>query len=195
MKVSVNFSVISFNGQPNNIEIDMVCPDFKEENLILKQELLENSNIYKKYLEINPYCFINTIEKQIIDWLVDNIDKTYIIHEYDLAMILDYEVIKCVDKNNTLVINKNVEIDNIEILKTVFKDKPDMLLNYIAVYAEMKDVVKGLPFIEQFKIIMKSVDVAIISKTDAFRYVNELLKSPTSTEMKNKIDNSRGLLN
>lgn len=172
MNTIIEFDAISYSGQPVSVKKEMVCPNFEIKNI-------------KNNLPNIPFEIHISIEEQIMDWL-DNIDKSDIMYEYDLGIIINYKVISVIDKNGIILVNE-VEPDYTTILKNLFKDTPEMLFDYIAVYTEMKDVVKDLPFMDQFKIVMKGVGVAALSKIDAFKHMSDLLKSESLEEIQLKI--------
>lgn len=155
MKQKIKFKALSYQGKVILFTKEFDCPDFKviPANKIGDLELTETS-----------------IESQVIDWL-DEQDKTDLMIEKDLGVIIDYWIPK---KNKS-------KLTIVDYLKSANLSE-QLTLDLIAVYKEIKPLLKGKSIETQIKILFSHINIAYQSSSAAYQRITAILQSPTSDD-------------
>lgn len=156
MKVKILYKAIDLRGNSVKLKIDHECPDFKEESFTFQ-----------------GHDLVNTVNSQIIDWLDDQ-DKMNIIYDNDLHCIVDYEVIDTsVDEKKP----SKKELFNrlVDLLITNEKMNIDVKLTYVGMYNSIKSLKVG----RQLEIVLASLGLSYMAKTDAYQHMIDILRTPS----------------
>lgn len=115
-------------------------------------------------------------------WLDDQ-DKSEWMDENDILTILDYWIFQ-----------ESEELPFKEFCKQIFEQNnatPELVLDFLACYSKMQSSLINLSNIQKFKIVMRGLDLAILSKLSAYESITKILKEGDKDY---KIDNKRKLL-
>jgi len=86
--------------------------------------------------------------------------------------------------------------DNLLLMKYAFglcfKDKEQLKVDAVVVYAELYDIINTLSIEKQLAIILKSMSIGYQASTEAYRYMVELMNSDSVKEMEAKIEKNKG---
>lgn len=117
---------------------------------------------------INGFTLPETIyskEEQIINHLDNIFFGKMMQNEYDLYIILDYNVLKPKQKQPTIE----------EIIRS-FNPSEEYLLNFMATYIKMKPSLKGMSNIKKVDVVMNALNVGLASATNVYREINDWFK-------------------
>lgn len=123
-----------------------------------------------------------TAEK-LADFWVRDIDKSKLLYEKDLLMILDWKVLwvgQAPKKNVKAKVKYATEHDRFlaladEVLSTM-KDPTQAKYDFMACYKEMKGSLKGMKAEDQVRLVMSAMVVAVKSAGNAYKYISDYQK-------------------
>lgn len=197
MKTKIKYSTILYSGNKKKITVTYIdCPDFIE--LFSK-----NGELFHKELGEER---TTTISEQIDEW-VSGLDKRDFMDENDIQTIIDWGVVSyegeikpSVDENLTQIIgigdlsvsiNPNKKLSKLELIKLYFivnKTDEKIVIDFLAVYAQMEETLKGLSWQKQLSIVLRSTNVAYSSAINVYKEMGEYnvnLRSKSNAELLN----------
>ena len=156
MKVKVLYKAIDLRGNQVKLKIDHECPNFKEEQFTFQ-----------------GYDFVKSVSSQVIDWL-DEQDKMNIIYDNDLHCIIDYELIE--NSVGAKKLSKKELFNGLtDLLITDEKMNIDVKLTYVGMYNSIKSLKVG----RQLEVVLSSLGLSYMTKSDAYQHMIDILKTPT----------------
>lgn len=156
MIAKFKFAALTYRGEKIYFTKKFECPDF---------EVIPGK-------EINGHKFPPTpIGIQLMDWM-DRQDKSGLMDEKDLGLILDYEVFKP---------KKHVPLT--DFIKALDLD-PQVVVDMGAIYEKIKPSLKGKSNVEKTKIILSHLTVAYQAAGAAYKHMGNLISTkPTKAEV------------
>lgn len=152
MKQKIKFKALTYHGKVIFFTKEFDCPDF---------EVIPSTNF--KGIDLPE----TTVETQIIDWL-DEQDKSSLMSENDLGIIIDYWIPK--KKENQFTILDYLKKANLS---------EQMILDLMAVYKEIKPLLKGKSIKTQIQMMFSHLNIGYKSASNAYGRMLEILQSPT----------------
>lgn len=168
MEIKIKYSVLFTNGKKSFIFQNHTCPDFKNK---------------KKPLTLitgQTFDFETSIEEQVDDWVLD-LDKTQFMYENDIEIIFDW-IILSKNLNNKIEL-KQKKLPQSEMVGLFIKEAnmtEDLKTEFIAVYSNIKSSIKDLKFDKQIDITLKSLNVAMMASSEAYKSQIKILKDGLS---------------
>jgi hypothetical protein len=152
MKQKIKFKALTYHGKVVFFIKEFECPDFK---------VIPPTNFKGiKLPEIS-------VENQIIDWL-DGQDKTSLMIEKDLGIIIDYFIPK-----------KRSKFSIIDYLKMANLSE-QMIFDLMVVYKEIKPLLKGKSVKIQIQIMFSHLIIGYQAMTNAYQNITAMLQSKSS---------------
>lgn len=174
METTIKYKVLFNNGKKGSIKVDYDCPDFE--------------NIQKEPIQIGSELISTdiTIEQQIDEW-VSEFDKRDLMDSNDIMIIFNWDVISAKTKESpkTNIIVKERTLTQSELVGLFVQSAPmsdELKIEFIAVYKELKPVIKDLKFDKQIDLTFKSLNIGMKAASQAYRYITEFSK--TMSDMK-----------
>ena len=187
MKLKVKHKCVTIRGEVKNFTKTYTCPEFED----IEREIT-NKDLAKA---LKTDVTVETRHDQELDWL-DNQDKWDWMVEMDIQTILDYEIVPIKTKALVKLEKEGKKKDDLALIKYAFslcfKDKEQMKIDAVAVYAEMYDTINTLSIEKQLMIVIKSMGIGYQASGEAYRYMVELMNSDSVKEMEAKIEANRG---
>jgi hypothetical protein len=176
MKTTIKYDVIFYDGNKGKLKADYECPDFEDMDiapLILNGKQVSDGHI-------------NTIEMQIDEW-VGEFDKKEWMNSNDVMIINDWEVVNARSESEpkTNLVIREKKLTQSEMVGLFVQMAPmsdDLKLEFIAVYKEMKPVIKNLKFDKQIDLTFKGLSIGMKAASQAYKYITEFSK--TMSDMK-----------
>jgi len=154
MKVKIEYKALDLRGNLIKIKRDHECPDFKEEEFTFQ-----------------GHTFLKKVNSQIMDWL-DEQDKMDIIYENDLHCIIDYKVVE--SSIGSLKQSKKELFENlVDLLITNEQMNTDVKLTYVGMF----NAIKTLKVSKQLEIVLASLGLSYMSKTEAYQNIIDIFKN------------------
>lgn len=165
--------------------------DFYEKTYPNKAKEIALNNGYDSTL-LDDKITVSVYEQALL-W-VDERDNSDIIHAYNLSHIIDYDIISVgsniLKKDEDVYILKNgdkriskgseyelpnhdMEAEKVIILLDIMVENDQIKTDFLAVYKEIYETIKGLSFDKQFSIVLKSTSVAYKSATNTLKELSE----------------------
>ena len=160
MKQKIKLKALSYTGKVIFFTKDFDCPDF---------ELIPPTNF--QGIELPE----TTVESQVIDWFDDQ-DKSQNKIKKELSIIIDYWVPK----------KKQIKPTILDYLKQADLSE-QLLLDLIAVYAEIRPLLKGKSIETQIEMLFSHVNIGYKSASIAYKNITDILQAPT-------VDDARKML-
>lgn len=154
MKQKIKFKALSYHGKVIFFTKEFECPDFK---------VIPPTNF--KGIELPE----TSIESQIIDWL-DEQDKTSLMIEKDLGVIIDYWIPK-----------KQPKFSIIDYLKQANLSE-QMIYDLMAVYKEIKPLLKGKSVKTQIQMMFSHLSIGYQSASNAYEKITAILQAENSDD-------------
>lgn len=156
MQKTIKFKAMTLRGKTVYFTKKFQCPDFK---------VIPGINF--KGIQLPD----TTVESQIIDWL-DNQNKFELMVEMDLGCIINYWIPE----------KKKAKPTIIYYLKQANLSE-QMLLDLIAVYKEIKPILKGKSIETQIDILLSHLKVGYKSATVAYKRIADYVESDGNEEL------------
>lgn len=160
MVQKIRFKAIDFRGKVFCFNENVECPDFS----IIPSKKWKGINLPE-----------TSIESQIIDWF-DEQGKKRIMDSKDIAIIIDYWIPKKKEKQPTL-------LDVFKAINTSEKTTLDAM----AVYQEIKDLLKGKSVTEKVRLIFSHMNVGYTASGVAYERMTQILKDGSATLCKESL--------
>jgi hypothetical protein len=168
MKTTVKYKVLFNSGKKGTIKVDYDCPDFEHINgtpITVGSEILSTDV---------------SIEQQIDEW-VSSFDKRNLMDSHDIMLIFDWKIVSAKPKEtNKNIIVKERSLTQSELVGLFVISAPmsdELKKEFAAVYSELKTTIKDLSFDKQIDITFKSLSVGMKAASEAYRYINDFMKS------------------
>lgn len=152
MKQRIKFKALTYHGKVIFFTKEFDCPDF---------EVIPSTNF--KGIDLPE----TTVESQLVGWL-DEQDKSSLMIEKDLGAIIDYWIPKKKEKQFTIL----------DYLKQA-KLSEQMILDLMAVYKEIKPLLKGKSVKTQIQMMFSHLNVGYMSASNAYGRILAILQAPT----------------
>jgi len=155
MKQKIKFKALTYHGKVIFFTKEFDCPDF---------EVIPSTNF--KGIDLPE----TTVESQIIDWL-DEQDKDSLMIEKNLGVIIDYWIPK----------KKESQFTILDYLKKANLSE-QMILDLVAVYKEIKPLLKGKSVKTQIHMMFSHLNVGYKSASNAYGRMLKILQAPTAED-------------
>lgn len=149
MKIKIKFKALTYNGKVIVFTKDFYCPDFE----VIPPKKLNDGEL--------PEI---TVESQIIDWL-DEQDKSNLMIEKDLGVIIDYWIPKKKEKKSTIV----------DYLKKANLSE-QLMLDLLAVYKKIKPIIKGKSVEYQIHMMLSHLSIGYDAAANAYKHISNILQ-------------------
>jgi hypothetical protein len=150
MNIKVKYKGLSLRGKNVTKQIKYNCPNFKEELYTFQNT-----------------SFTETVNTQIEDWLIDNVDLEQLLIDLDWDLIIDWEIVK----DSKIKISKK-ELVLIQAKKMLDKD---LYNNFIIIYSKLEKNIKHLKVSLQIDIILQIIPLIAKSSTVAYKHMTNIL--------------------
>lgn len=165
MKVKIKYSVLTYEGKKTSkTQIYDNCPDFeayKGEPLILSGKQVTEGFDY-------------TIEYQVDKW-VEEFDKKDWMEENDVQIIFDWKVVSAKVQSKELIVKQKTltQSEIVGLWLEMVEMSDGLKANFVAVYSEMKPVIKDFKFDKQIDITMKGLSVGFKSTINVYDSIKQ----------------------
>jgi len=120
-----------------------------------------------------------SVESQIMDWF-DEQDKKHIMDSKDVSIILDYWIPEKKQKQPSLL----------EVFKALNASEK-MILDAMAVYKEIKDLLKGKSVTEKVRLIFSHMNIGYTASGVAYDRIGAILRDDTVSEQQTLLNESK----
>jgi hypothetical protein len=169
MKIQVEYKVIGFRGDPLTQVIEHDIPDFEEKTVTI--DLRSDGRDV-------PHDFTFTVNEQVMEYL-DDLDKRYLMDEHEWMTILDYDIYKEVTQEDELAIMK--------ILIDAYTLDESLRLSMYVTYAKMYGTIKDLERLDQLKVVISSLGLALESQSHAYHRMLAIMRGENPNGLQNPL--------